>query len=136
MICTYIYGIPVLHEPREPLAVSRGIWPRKRIIVGDAFFRHSLREQAAILHHEVAHCLKFHLEIRYLLVPVFWSDLATRVAIRQELDADRFAADHGYGVDLLNVIRRSVSGDFYPSTRERCTHLTNILREKIHAVAA
>jgi Peptidase family M48 len=136
MICTYIYGIPVVHEPHEPLAVTKGIWPRKRIVVGDRFFRYSRREQAAILHHEVAHALNFHLEIRWLLVPVFWSDLALRVAIQQELDADRFAADHGYGVELMNVIRHSTGGDFYPSTEQRCAHLTNLLREKIHAVAA
>jgi hypothetical protein len=129
-----VFGIPIFYNPQsKQLAEAKGIWPWKRIIVGPAWFSLNSGSRMAVLMHEAKHCLAFHLEKRLLMLPLFWTTWVLKVTHRQEMDADAFAVEQGYGVELLGVIQRFrvEDGDFYPTYAERAKHL----RERIHATA-
>lgn len=121
-------GYPLRHTPGADLyAEAHGVWKWKWIEVGDPWFRLSGAQQQAVLLHEVGHLRHFHLEKRLALLPIFWSGIARRVAQQQEMQADEFAAQHGYGLALGMFLGQNHRGDgeFYPRIQER---LTNILR--------
>jgi Zn-dependent protease with chaperone function len=116
------------------MADSRGIWPFKRIVLGASWFLFSPREREAVLCHEAAHCKLFHLEKRMLLIPLLFlrPALVTEISIAQELEADRFAAERGFGVELLDVLRKlgGKEGQFYPSFERRAEALRKIIKEQ------
>ena len=68
------------------------------------------------------------------MLPLCWIPWVRKWAHRQELAADRFAAENGYGVDMLKFIRRfeTESGEFYPSRHERVAHLLQRIKEQFH----
>ena len=126
---TAILGIRiVIDRQMTRIADSRGVWPFKRIAVGLRWFALPDKERSAVLYHEAGHCKLFHLEKRILmLIGLFVRPALVREwAQAQELEADEFAAKHGYGVELLRVIERfrgESDGMFYPSFEERAQRL-------------
>ncbi len=130
-----VFGVPVAYLPTSPLmADARGVWPLKRIVVGPRWMKiASERERLAVLAHEAAHCLKWHLEKRILAVLLLFirPQFAARLCIEQELDADEFAARAGFGVELLSVLEREreESGMFYPSNAQRKEALCKLIEE-------
>lgn len=130
-----VLGIPILVDVGSHLtADSRGIWPWKKIVLGVSWFYLAAREKEAVLMHEAAHCLKFHLEKRIAAIPLLFlrPAFATEIAMRQELEADRFAAERGFAVELLSVLRKlgGKDGQFYPTFYTRAKHLNKFIKEK------
>ena len=123
-----VEGIVVRFDEDFPgVAESRGIWPFKRIVVGARFFHMHGSTQRAVLLHEAGHCKLFHMERRILALPALFLNpgFANDLCVRQELQADKFAADKGFGVELLALIRRMEGdhGRFYPSRERRIAQL-------------
>jgi Zn-dependent protease with chaperone function len=118
-----ICGIPVVFDAScDRVAVARGVWPFKKIAVGPSLNLLSERERFAVLYHEAAHCKRFHMEARILLLPLLLlSRIVRYFTHRHEFSADRFAAEHGWGVDLATWLMRvnQPESDFYPSCAER-----------------
>jgi hypothetical protein len=135
-----ICGVPVRYDPDSKLvADARGIWPMKWIAVGRQWFTIPFREQEAVLLHEACHALRLHLEVRLLCLPFFWTGWVRQLAHRQELAADRFAVERGSGRDLLRFLARcpgNAGGPFHPSAAERQQHLSRLILEKRHEMAA
>lgn len=130
-----IMGYPVTFNPRGVLAVARGVWPFKRIVVGPAWLLLSPREQHAVLLHEAHHCRAWHMELRILALPFVLLPRVQKWARMMELAADAFAVREGYGIDLINlVVRRGDGGTdpFYPTHCERLAHLQRCIREVSH----
>ena len=145
--CLYpdqIHGIAVRWSRDVEYACARGLFFWKEILVGPAFCRLPERIRMAILMHEAGHCKRHHLEIRLLTLPMLaWvffrsqvihpemsiEQILTRVGIesaffkrlysRQEIEADAYAAAHGYSDDLIDFLVTTRSGGLYPSTAER-----------------
>ena len=116
------------------LAQSQGIW-RKRIVIGPTFLRLTTRQSHAVLLHEMGHIRGRHMLRRLMILPIFWTNYASRVARQHEFEADAFCASEGYGLDLMQVIRRLCSyqsDPFYPSVDERCARLARLSRERDH----
>lgn len=74
-----VCGIPVhvdMHQRQHACAV--GVWPFKKIVVGENFFYLQSGERQAVLMHEVGHSMRFHAERRIglfflsLLSPLLW----------------------------------------------------------------
>ena len=134
-----VLGIPVYFKPdTHEVAYSTGIWPFKRIVIGPRWLQLDTDERMGVLMHEAKHCLAFHLEIRLLLLPLFWTDWVLRIAHRQELDADAFAIEQGYGAGILRVIVRFREQDeYYPSFNDRYDAAISRLsrQENHHALA-
>lgn len=129
-----ILGIPVIYDEKfTGISDSRGLFFRKRVVVGPAFQSLTEREKGAVLLHEAGHVKLWHAEKR--LLPTLWmllSPLKTFAIVRakddaearviwaevledsgvaalarsQEFEADRFAAGCGYGMDLARVFAR------------------------------
>ena len=134
-----VHGVEVYYDPdTEQLAHAVGVWWRKRIVVGPIWWTLHRRERYAILLHEAGHCRRYHLEVRLLWLPLFWTEFAARLCRQQELAADAFVAEQGYGADLLAALRRleTVPGTFYPSHEERYAALERRIKEHPHAIAA
>lgn len=121
-------GIPVQFDILQPQpAISSGVWPFQKIIVGGKWFKLTEPERAAVLAHEVGHCKAWHFERRILslwaiLIPKM-RVLAIRWAHQHELSADRFAVRAGHGPALLGVLAkfRGPGGMFYPSFEVRAS---------------
>ena len=127
-------GIPVFVDESSHLtADSRGIWPWKKIVLGISFFYLERREKEAVLLHEAAHCKKFHMERRIAAIPLLFlrPAFANEIAISHEIEADRFAAERGFAVELLSVLRKigGKEGRFYPTFDERAKHLKKFIKE-------
>lgn len=118
------------------MAQARGIWPFKRIIIGENYFYLTPREKYGVLLHEAAHCKKFHMEIRLLALPLLLinPDFNIRLSKEQEHQADEFAAREGYGVELLSAINKiknhSEAGMFYPTYEARVERVNRIINGK------
>jgi len=118
------FALPIRFDAKAQLAQAHGFGMRRGWIgVGEGWYELTSRERHAVLLHEEAHLRGHHLLWRLLLLPLIWTPWAKALAVRQELEADAFAAEQGYGVDLLRVIRRYPSGHYYPTKHERITHL-------------
>ena len=139
---TEIFGIPIVFDPYSPhVAMARGLWFNRKIVVGPQWAMMDDRTAHAVALHEARHCLAFHMEKRVLgfallCAPLFLLPLKVALAIilfggifmlveewfsRQELDADGFAVDAGYGVELLRwVMKHPSNPPFYPSFDARC----------------
>lgn len=109
MHCPEILGIPVRYLPKfKGLSDSRGLGRWKAIVVGPAFVRLPADQQAAVLLHEAGHCKLRHLERRLArLWLLLWSPRRlSAYCINQEFEADRFAAQHGFGQSLAALFTR------------------------------
>lgn len=128
-----VHGIRVRVDwNSKRIADARGVWPFKCIVVGENWFYLDPREKLAVLEHEAAHCLNFHMEKRLLALPWLLIDahFNIRMCIEQEHEADEFAARAGYGVELLSAIKK-ISGDkgtFYPTFAARADRIGEVLR--------
>lgn len=146
-------GIPVQYSPyHRGVCDARGIWPRKRIMIGPLFNQFDMRIQQALLHHEARHCLRWHLEQRIALVlfmylPLWLLTVRELIVIhlvgimvwfcyesarQHEIDADRFAVKHGYGAELLKFLKATFKPDpsrFYPNFEDRCNNIEKRIKE-------
>lgn len=131
---SFFLGIPIEFDINSKLmADSRRVWPWKKIVLGQSWFRLPNREREAVLLHEAGHCKLFHLEKRIAAIPLLFlrPAFATEIAMRHELEADRFAAERGFAVELLSVLRKlGHGGQFYPSFDERAAALKRFIGEK------
>jgi Zn-dependent protease with chaperone function len=120
-------GIPVfVDRDSDAMAEARGMLWRKRIVVGRAFFNLTLREQDAVLSHEAGHLHKHHFARRLLAVPLLFlrPALAQSIAVKHELEADRFCAERGLAPELLSVLAKLPHGGrFYPQWEVRLAAL-------------
>ena len=134
-----VLGIPVYFNPAtDEMAYATGVWPFKRIVIGPRWLTLDTGERMGVLMHEAKHCLAFHLEIRLLLLPVSWMNWVLRLCHQQELDADAFAVEQGYGRDLLRLVTRFREGnEYYPSFDDRYNNMIELIgrREKHDALA-
>lgn len=131
---------------------SRGLGRWQEIVIGPKFFALPPREQGAFLLHEAGHCKLGHIRKLYWFIfrnpvraykflrclpgsktqEVFFSRVADALpevaAYRklQEFQADRFAAECGYGHDLARAFSRISfdGGPFHPSQAERVLRLS------------
>lgn len=96
-----------------------------RIHVGHAFLVLAHRQKIAVLLHEVGHIKRRHILRRVLN---FWRlrKAFALLCARQELEADAFAAEHGYGRDLLQVLR-AIGGSGQPLRDARIARLEGTL---------
>lgn len=113
---------------------SRGIWRWTEIVVGRAFDYFSSREQQAILLHEAGHIKLHHgaQRIRWLWLVLFSPRRFADLCVEQEFQADRFAANCGYGSDLASALSRlktGSSGSLHPNSVERIARLLACSRE-------
>lgn len=158
-----ILGIPIEFHPNTtfPTADARGFFWHRRIVIGPAWMRLDPRTQRAVLLHEARHLLRFHREQRVAMcvlaaLPVVlfvpWPIMAAvaggwaifmameKLMQRHELDADAFAAEHGYGKDLLALVKKSGPPPklptFYPDYEKRCDALERRIKEKGDAALA
>jgi hypothetical protein len=130
-------GIPVLVDMHTHIpAQAKGLWPFKRIVLGQGFFYLGLREKEAVLHHEACHCRRFHLERRLCAIPLLLvaPRVAEKIAIEHELEADRAAVHRGFGAELLRVLHKlhGPGGQFHPSTDTRAAAINETMKE-MHA---
>lgn len=132
-----IEGIPVFVDRQyRGIAEARGVWPLKSIMVGPAWFGLDGDQQQATLLHEVWHCKRLHLEARILLLPFFWTKWVRRIAAKQELAADDYAARNGYAMAMMSIVSlRPASPPYYPTLSERLGRLARYLRETHHEAA-
>lgn len=129
-------GIPVVFDPDVEVAFAVGIWPLKRIKVGARFLTFDRDMQVAILLHELGHCRMFHMEQRMLMIPLFWTKWAFRVAHNQEIAADAFAARGGYGVHMLRFLAFARDGaEYHPSKERRMIALAKLTEASNYAYA-
>lgn len=128
----YFLGIPVFFDPRPIVAEARGFWPFKRIAIGSKWFMLPERQRTAVLYHEAAHVRGWHMEKRLLNVflLIFKPVAARALCAEQECEADRFAAEHGYGAELAAFLKRSPPGGmFYPGIDERLPRLMEAIED-------
>lgn len=125
-------GYPVRYDPKcKYVSVARGYWRWKRIDIGPAFLQLSDREKGACLLHEAGHCTLRHAEKRILNAWLILFGVKRLLAYwhAQELEADRYAAACGYGMDMVQFLSRFTRPQRWPMThpepRERIAHLTN-----------
>jgi len=156
---TEICGIPVCYsEFHTGSAEARGFFWNRYILIGPHFMRDGHRVQRAVLLHEAKHCQAWHLEKRIacliaIAAPLAFLPLrivavalavgalyfaAAAFARKNELDADAFVVAEGYGVDLLEWLKRQMPRDseFYPTFEKRCSRITEGMKEKRNAAAA
>jgi hypothetical protein len=119
----------------EPFIHAAGIWPFHMIRISGPFLRLDEDMQKALFWHEVAHCRLFHREKRILLaLPLLLVGALRRFAHAQELEADRYCVDHGYGRPLLRFLTWARSGQ--PATPAEGDYWHPDLGERIEALAA
>lgn len=118
-----VCGIPVLLDVTCDVPARAAGVCAKRIIVGIKWYELPVEERLAVLYHEVGHCVHHHLLKRLLMLPVLLvaPGFVTRWARAQEIEADAFAARHGYAAPLTNYLarNRAPATGFYPSPEER-----------------
>lgn len=149
-----ILGIPVeYHANHAGVADAHGVFTKK-IIVGPAWIRMDYRMQRAILLHEAAHCKAGHLQQRLLLLAAIfvpplvmlpWSLLAVIAACgaiyacwewlgrQQEKDADAFAVDEGYGLEMarfLKMMQPEMPRIFYPDFEARMKNIEQRIKAR------
>ena len=77
--------------------------PGPMVCVTEEFLREfTVNEQDAIILHEIGHIVSGHHEVKVAVV----SEHGIVVNQSFELEADRFAADHGYGLHLASALRK------------------------------
>ena len=105
-----VLGFKVKFNPRTSrLAYVSAIWPFKRIYVGHRWYTLTDSQRWAVLLHEAAHCRLFHSEKRWawrclIFLSIFRPSKLQDLCVAQEFEADRFAAQQGYGLALIEVL--------------------------------
>lgn len=152
-----ILGIPIEYHPHSkfPTADARGFFWNRHIAVGPQWTQLDARTQRATLFHEARHLLRWHREQRALLCALLalpalvflsWRELAAialtiglffiveALSQRHEFDADAFAAEYGYGKELLGLVKRAgpppMLPTFYPDYEKRCAALERRIKER------
>ena len=84
---------------RLPQASIGEYGPDDKVIihVNTVFMDLPIEQQLAILFHELGHWKLGHLRVRR------W-DLTERQQLEKEMEADKYAADHGHGVELAEML--------------------------------
>lgn len=145
-----LLGIPVLEEPdlesisikldwtrwwwpwkfsRFPgIVETRGLFRWKHIVVGKTLYGFPPREAQAILLHEAGHVRLNHVEKRLLRSwkIILWPAGFARLCVMQEFQADNFAANCGYAVELASAFSRMKiddSSSLHPSVADRLARL-------------
>lgn len=101
----------------------------KHIRTGAAFDELPELEAHAIVMHEAGHIRHWHIERRLLWIlsgRVLWNPEGFFAACaRQELEADDYAAAHGYGLALASFLSKlpDTPQDGYPPVHERIARL-------------
>ena len=130
-------GIPVIYRERAPYACyTIFLWPFQRIVVSRDFMRLSPRQKMALLLHEVGHCKGHHLFWRLIMFWRFVFSPAKLLAYcqEQEFEADRFAAERGFGADLIALYRQMKDPEswelrlFHPTFRDRVARIEQFHR--------
>lgn len=115
--------IKVIETDERLVAYGGSFFWWKRIWTGRAYRRLTLRQQWAVMAHELGHVNGRHTEMRILcmlLCPFlfFW------LCRQQEFWADAYAAKQGYKADLLSLLEKEYDGGrFQPSHAERRENL-------------
>lgn len=93
-----------------PFAGVLGFWKWSLVIVGRDFNRLNVFEQQAVIMHELGHRFFHHFWERmlWILNPVvlFQSEEFSRRLKRQEIEADNYAAERGYGRVLYALFEK------------------------------
>lgn len=111
--------IPVVKSNEPIIARAMSFFWWREIVLGARFDGLNPQQQAAVLAHESAHIESFHTEQRLacLLLSIF---LLPMLACRQELEADRIAAERGHAEGLLSLLSSEYDGGWLqPSHAER-----------------
>lgn len=123
-------GFPVRFDPKARfICKSLGIGRWREIVVGPNWTAFPPAERAAMLVHEVGHLQQRHLEQRLRRLLTFrWRNLLAFCAM-QEFEADRFAAQRGYGPALAAALSRmrDVSTTFHPPVAVRVGRLRQMI---------
>lgn len=146
-------GIPVRYdETFQHLAEARGLL-RKHIVIGPLFCKLNTRQQMATMTHESYHCINYHFEQRVLMlllvcIPALyfltWREIGALfitaglwalfewISYKHEFNADKLAQEHGYGVELIQVITMFGPHDkkvdpFHPPHQERVQQLNKLM---------
>ena len=123
-----VMGHRVLYrESCEHISCVHGFWRPGKIVVGPMFNRLTPFEQGAVLVHEVGHLELGHPRQRWRR---WWWLIVKPAAFRamcieQEYEADRFAAERGYGPALVSIYARieNASGLLHPPVQARIAKL-------------
>jgi Zn-dependent protease with chaperone function len=148
-----ILGIPVEYNPHhEGVADARGLIGNKRIVVGPPWLKLDAKVQHAVLLHEAKHCRAYHAEKRVgwllliaaplVFLPVqILSVFGAIVALyavaewsnkRQEMVADAFAVEQGYGYEMARFVRNSHVPNpsrYYPDYESRMANIERLIRQ-------
>jgi len=115
--------IKVFATKGDFIAVSSGVLFWKKIEIGDRFLSLPEDMQKAALAHEIGHCKKWHIEQRILCL-LFCFPLVLWLCRKQELEADKFAAEAGHAKALLKFFQDEFDGEgTHPSHQLRRQHL-------------
>lgn len=134
-----VLGFKVYYDERQRLpARISGPWLWKRIIVGPSYWRLSFIEQRAVLFHEAKHAITFDNDKRLLNVIFYASERGRRLVAEQEFAADRFAAECGHAIGMMQFLHRcrEVKQAYGPPAEERIARLSQCLRESLHVAHA
>jgi Zn-dependent protease with chaperone function len=111
----------------ETVAEAHGVFG-PHITIGPRFGLLSRTEQWAVLLHELGHLRSEHRLIRWLTLPLFWTQWAALLRHRHECEADRFAVAEGYGAPLATYLERYSA----PDAQDRARRIHQLLQESIH----
>lgn len=119
------------HEPILARAFSFGWY--KRVEVGSKFFKLSYGGQLAVLNHEQGHLVGHHTELRMLCLLL--APFALKwLCHKQEMAADRYAAERGFSRDLIKLLAGEGGGGLYPTNAVRRAALEKYDQSRIAPV--
>lgn len=115
-------------EKKSDLAQAKWFHRRPYIAVGPNWFKLTGPEQWAVLLHEAGHLHYRHTWKRLPYAPIHWLKVSKRLAWRQELEADSFVAENGYGAAMLKYLFRyrnvrEPKNSLHPELNFRMAHL-------------
>lgn len=128
-------GIPVYYDDAlTNISYSFAFWRWNKIVVGPAWRGLPEREAGAVLLHEAGHVKLRHFEKRLRMLWLVFVNPGRLLGLcaEQEFQADRFAAECGYGVELAQLFcrlqrsaeKRPDSGPLHPDLSSRIMRLT------------
>ena len=109
-----------IYKVDEPiLAEASGMLFWRKIRVGKRYFNLPEYQQKAVLVHEFGHHHYWHIE-KKLLALIFCPFLFYNISKKQELQADKFAAERGEARGLYDMFKDDWhGGKMHPSHAER-----------------
>lgn len=121
---------PILVDPFCPFAEARGRGRKRHLVVGPGWFKLTGGEQWALLWHEVGHHVHRHLAKRLWLLPFFLTGWARNICFQQEMEADRYCANMGYGREMRRFLCTYPNGgDYHPSRWVRLQALDRAIND-------